>query len=154
MLGVYVSGTGRGGCRKPALYPLLLEASSVPISQLGDLDFYLDFSVTRSITKGWPQWFDRELTALTTKDVLSRKHPRAACSMKMNMNWRASAVSYETFSLTNKRLRMALGAWWKHRKDHLIVESISQVAETHFLLLLLDVRVAADTALRLQQRAS
>ncbi|BBH08193.1 hypothetical protein Prudu_020316 [Prunus dulcis] len=45
MAGVYVSGTGRGGCRKPALYPLLLEASSVPISQLGDLDFYLDFSV-------------------------------------------------------------------------------------------------------------
>ncbi|XP_020412057.1 uncharacterized protein LOC109947070 [Prunus persica] len=45
MAGVYISGTGRGGCRKPALYPLSLEASSVPISQLGNLDFYLDFSV-------------------------------------------------------------------------------------------------------------
>ncbi|ONI14540.1 hypothetical protein PRUPE_4G286200 [Prunus persica] len=45
MAGVYVSGTGRGGCRKPALYPLSLEASSLPISQLGNLDFYLDFSV-------------------------------------------------------------------------------------------------------------
>ncbi|BBG94331.1 hypothetical protein Prudu_002585 [Prunus dulcis] len=42
---VYTSLAQQGRCRKPALYPLLLEASSVPISQLGNLDFYLDFSV-------------------------------------------------------------------------------------------------------------
>ncbi|ONI14028.1 hypothetical protein PRUPE_4G258600 [Prunus persica] len=38
----------QGGCRKLVLYPLSLEASSLPISQLGNLDFYLDFSVNSS----------------------------------------------------------------------------------------------------------
>ncbi|BBH02691.1 hypothetical protein Prudu_013341 [Prunus dulcis] len=48
MAGVYVSGTSRGRYWKPASYSLPLEASSVLISQLGNSDFYLDFSVNSS----------------------------------------------------------------------------------------------------------
>ncbi|PQQ07706.1 hypothetical protein Pyn_26691 [Prunus yedoensis var. nudiflora] len=46
------------------------ECTNLAIWQFGNLDFYLDVSVTRSITKGWPEWFDREWADPTTEDVL------------------------------------------------------------------------------------